>query len=56
MRVNVRETVTNLIELVAAAAVTAGVAMIYVPAGFITAGAAMFGLSYLIERKGQMRR
>jgi hypothetical protein len=42
--------VTTALEVVALALVTVGVALIYLPAGFIVAGVGLFLLSYLIER------
>jgi len=55
-RAKVREITTTVLELVAGLIVAGGVAMIYLPAGVVTAGAALFGISYLIQRNGGQRR
>lgn len=44
------ESVSTGLELVGAGLVTAGVALIYVPAGFITGGLLAMGLGYLLGR------
>ncbi|WP_353809149.1 hypothetical protein [Agromyces sp. SYSU T00194] len=44
--------VTTVFELVGAAAIAYGVALIFLPAGIIVGGAALIGLSYVLERGG----
>lgn len=43
-----RERLTTLLELVGLGAVTAGAALIYVPAGFITGGVLAVGVGVLL--------
>ncbi|GAA4849690.1 hypothetical protein ACFQ34_33875 [Pseudonocardia benzenivorans] len=47
-----RERLTTLLELAGLAAVTAGAALIYVPAGFITGGVFAVGVGVLLGLPG----
>lgn len=47
---NRREVMTTLVEAVGAGMLVAGVSQIYVPAGYITCGLWLIGISWLVAR------
>ncbi|MFF2274204.1 hypothetical protein ACFVTX_18160 [Agromyces sp. NPDC058136] len=49
-RVRATDTLTTVLEFAGAAAIAYGVALMFLPAGIIVGGAALIGLSYLIQR------
>lgn len=51
-----RDLVTTLLELLGAAAIAYGVALIFLPAGIIVGGLLALALSYVIERGGATTR
>lgn len=48
--------VTTLLELLGAGLVTAGVALVFVPAAFVVAGVALIGVSYNLTRKAAVEQ
>ena len=43
--------ITDALEILGAATIVAGVALIWIPAAFIIGGAMIIGISYLVVRK-----
>ena len=50
------DVVTTLLELLGAGLVTAGVALVFVPAAFVVAGVALIGISYNLTRKAAVEQ
>lgn len=47
---------TTVLELLGAALVVAGVAMVFVPAALVVAGVALIGVSYNLTRKAPVKQ
>jgi hypothetical protein len=48
--------VTTALELLGAAAIVAGVSLVFIPAAFVVGGVALIGVSYNLTRKAAVEQ